>query len=63
MGKPVYEVGAAAGDLRYKQFRIDREHLPFVCLIQPARPNATGTSEIQFGLFGFSNVQRLKFAS
>jgi len=51
MGTPVYVVGAAAGDLRSKQFWVDRERLLFVRLIQPAGPNATGTSEIQFNRY------------
>jgi hypothetical protein len=51
MGKPVYVVGAAAGDLRSKQFWVDREHLVFVRLIQPSGPNASGTSEIQFNRY------------
>ena len=51
MGTPVYVVGAAAGDLRSKQFWVDRERLLFVRLIQPAGPNASGTSEIQFNRY------------
>jgi len=51
MGRPAYVVGAAAGDLRTKQFWVDRERFLFVRLIQPAGPNGAGTSEIQFNKY------------
>jgi hypothetical protein len=51
MGRPVYVVGAAAGDLHTKQFWVDRERLLFVRLIQPAGPNGSGSSEIQFNKY------------
>lgn len=46
-GRPVYVVGAAAGDLRTRQFWVDRQRLVFVRLLQPDR-DATKTSEIRF---------------
>jgi hypothetical protein len=46
-GRPVYVVGAAAGDLHTRQFWIDRQRLLFVRLLQPDR-DSTKTSEIRF---------------
>lgn len=46
-GRPAYVVGAAASDLRRRQFWIDRERLVFVRLLQPDR-DTTKASEIQF---------------
>lgn len=46
-GRPVYVVGAAAGDMRTRQFWIDRQRLLFVRLLQPDR-DTTKTSEIRF---------------
>jgi hypothetical protein len=46
-GRPVYVVGAAQGDLRHRQFWIDRERLVFVRMLQPDR-DTTKVSEIQF---------------
>ena len=46
-GRPVYVVGAAAGDLHTKQFWVDRQRLVFVRLLQPDR-DSTKTSEIRF---------------
>ncbi|MFL5562603.1 MAG: hypothetical protein ACJ79K_14120 [Gemmatimonadaceae bacterium] len=46
-GRPVYVVGAGAGDLHKRQFWIDRERLVFVRLLQPDR-DSTKTSEIRF---------------
>jgi hypothetical protein len=47
-GRQVYVVGAAdASDLRSSQFWIDREHLLFVRLLQPAG-NTGRTSDIRF---------------
>ena len=46
-GRPVYVVGAAAGDLHSRQFWVDRQRLVFVRLLQPA-PDTTKTSEIRF---------------
>ncbi len=47
-GRPVWVVGAPAGDLRSRQFWIDRERLVFVRLLEPGRRDTTATSEIQF---------------
>ncbi|HWE41378.1 MAG TPA: hypothetical protein VG432_02690 [Gemmatimonadaceae bacterium] len=46
-GRPVYVVGAAAGDTRSRQFWVDRQRLLFVRLLQPDR-DTTKTSEIRF---------------
>jgi hypothetical protein len=46
-GRPVYVVGAAAGDLHTRQFWIDRQRLLIVRLLQPDR-DTTKTSEIRF---------------
>ena len=46
--RPVYVVGAAEGDLDAPQFWIDREHLYFVRMLQPAGPGGTVRSETQF---------------
>lgn len=46
-GRPVYVVGAAQGDVRRRQFWIDRERLVFVRMLQPDR-DTTKVSEIQF---------------
>ena len=46
-GRPAYVVGASAGDLRTRQFWIDRERLVFVRLLQPDR-DTTKTAEIRF---------------
>ncbi|HET9004056.1 MAG TPA: hypothetical protein VFN39_08650 [Gemmatimonadaceae bacterium] len=46
-GRPVYVVGAAAGDMRTRQFWVDRQRLLFVRLLQPDR-DTTKTSEIRF---------------
>ena len=48
LGRDVYVVGASgAGDLRSKQFWIDRENLLFVRLLQPAA-DTTKTDDIRF---------------
>ena len=46
-GRPAYVVGAAAGDLRAKQFWVDRERLVFVRLLQPT-PDTAKSAEIRF---------------
>lgn len=46
-GRPVYVVGAAAGDMRTRQFWIDRERLVFVRLLQPGR-DSSAVEEIRF---------------
>jgi hypothetical protein len=47
-GRPVYVVGAAAGDLHTRQFWVDRERLLFVRLLEPAQADSTRTSDIRF---------------
>ena len=47
-GAPVYVVGADAGDLRSKQFWIDRKRLLFVRLIDPDQRDATKTDDTRF---------------
>jgi hypothetical protein len=50
-GRPVYVVGAEAGDLRSAQFWIDQEHLYFVRMIRPAGPDGAQTQETQFNKY------------
>ncbi|MEO5509048.1 MAG: hypothetical protein ABIS27_00355 [Longimicrobiales bacterium] len=48
-GRPVYVVGADAGDLHTKQFWIDQERLVFVRLLNPSGPpGSTRTAEARF---------------
>jgi|SRR5579871_208511 len=47
-GKPAYVVGAVAGDLKAKQFWVDKETLLFVREIEPAHRDATKTSDVRF---------------
>ncbi|MDB4951720.1 MAG: hypothetical protein JWM27_4369 [Gemmatimonadetes bacterium] len=47
-GRPVYVVGAAAGDVTSKQFWVDRERLLFVRLLEPGQPPAPTTQDIRF---------------
>ncbi|HVO35847.1 MAG TPA: hypothetical protein VMT21_09795 [Gemmatimonadales bacterium] len=47
-GRPVYVVGAGAGDRQHLQFWVDRERLVFVRLLQPGRPDSTRTAETRF---------------
>src|SRR5690242_8602334 len=46
--KPAYVVGAAKGDLKSKQFWIEKERLLFVRLIQPAKEDASKLEDIRF---------------
>ncbi len=50
-GRPVYVVGAKADDLRAPQFWIDKEHLYFVRMFQPAGPDKSHTQETQFNKY------------
>ena len=50
-GRPVYVVGAKAGDLHSPQFWIDREHLYFVRMLGPAGKDGKQTQEIQFNKY------------
>jgi len=50
-GRPVYVVGAKAGDLHSPQFWIDRENLYFVRMLRPAGKDGAQTSETQFNKY------------
>lgn len=50
-GRPVYVVGADAGDLESPQFWIDQERLYFVRLIRPVKQKPGATEEIQFNRY------------
>jgi outer membrane lipoprotein-sorting protein len=47
-GEAVYVVGADKGDLKTRQFWIEKKRLLFVRLIQPDRQDATKTSDTRF---------------
>jgi hypothetical protein len=49
--RPVYVVGAAAGDTRTPQFWIDKQNLYFVRMLQPAGKNKERVSETQFNKY------------
>jgi outer membrane lipoprotein-sorting protein len=50
-GRPVYVVGAKAGDLKSKQFWIDKKNLYFVRMLGPAGKDGTSTQETQFNKY------------
>lgn len=50
-GRPVYVVGALAGDVRSAQFWIDKQNLYFVRLIEMAGKNKDKVQEIQFNKY------------
>jgi hypothetical protein len=50
-GRPVYVVGAKAGDAHSAQFWIDREHLYFVRLIRPAGRDGAQTQDTRFNKY------------
>jgi outer membrane lipoprotein-sorting protein len=50
-GRPVYVVGAKAGDLHALQFWIDRENLYFVRMLRPGGKDGTQTQETQFNKY------------
>ena len=50
-GRPVYVVGAKAGDLLAPQFWVDQENLYFVRMIRPAGKDGTHTQETQFNKY------------
>jgi hypothetical protein len=50
-GRPVYVVGAKQGDLRSRQFWIDKKNLYFVRLLGPAGKDGTQTQETQFNKY------------
>lgn len=47
-GEPAYVVGAGKGDLKSKQFWIEKKRLLFLRLIQPDRSDPSKTSESRF---------------
>jgi hypothetical protein len=48
-GKPVYVVGAEKGDLKSKQFWIEKERLLFVRLIEPDAKEPAQCNDTRFG--------------
>jgi outer membrane lipoprotein-sorting protein len=50
-GRPVYVVGAKAGDAHSAQFWIDKKNLYFVRMIRPAGRDGTQTQETQFNRY------------
>ena len=50
-GRPVYVVGAKAGDLHSQQFWIDKENLYFVRMLGPAGKEGKQTQETQFNKY------------
>ena len=50
-GRPVYVVGAKAGDLHSPQFWIDQQRLYFVRMLRPAGKDGALTSETQFNKY------------
>ena len=47
-GRPVFVVGAKAGDLHTRQFWVDKERLVFVRMLEPGQTDSATTSETQF---------------
>jgi outer membrane lipoprotein-sorting protein len=50
-GRPVYVVGAKAGDLHSPQFWIDQKNLYFVRMLRPAGRDGAQTQETQFNKY------------
>jgi outer membrane lipoprotein-sorting protein len=50
-GRPVYVIGAKAGDLHSAQFWIDKKNLYFVRMIRPAGKDGAQTQETQFNKY------------
>ena len=50
-GRPVYVVGAKAGDLRSRQFWIDKKNLYFVRLLEPTAKDNSITQETLFNKY------------
>jgi outer membrane lipoprotein-sorting protein len=50
-GRPVFVVGAKAGDLHSAQFWIDKKNLYFVRMIQPGGRDGSHTQETQFNKY------------
>ena len=50
-GRPVWVVGARAGDLRSHQYWVDQERLVFVRLLQPFPGDTTQTFDVRFNKY------------
>ncbi|MBA2565983.1 MAG: hypothetical protein H0V09_11265 [Gemmatimonadetes bacterium] len=50
-GRPVYVIGAVAGDEKSAQFWIEKENLLFVRLLQPSKKDAAVMEEIRFNKY------------
>lgn len=50
-GRPVYVVGAKAGDLKSRQFWVDKENLYFVRMLEPGTRDTSITQETQFNKY------------
>jgi hypothetical protein len=50
-GRPVYVIGAPAGDARTRQFWVDKERLLFVRMLEPSRRDTARVSETQFNQY------------
>jgi hypothetical protein len=50
-GRPVWVVGAKAGDLHSRQFWVDKERLLFVRMLTPFQQDTTKTSETRFNRY------------
>jgi outer membrane lipoprotein-sorting protein len=50
-GRPVYVVGAKAGDVHSRQFWVDKKNLYFVRLIEPGTRDPSVTQETQFNKY------------
>jgi hypothetical protein len=50
-GRPVYVVGAKAGDLHSPQFWIDQKNLYFVRMLRPVGRDGAQTQETQFNKY------------
>ena len=50
-GRPVWVVGAGAGDLRAKQFWVEQDRLLFLRLLEPAGADTTRIQDIRFASY------------
>ena len=50
-GRPVYVIGAKAGDLHSSQFWLDQQNLYFVRMLRPGGKDGTQTQETQFNKY------------
>jgi hypothetical protein len=50
-GRPAWIVGAKAGDLRTRQFWVDKERLVFVRLVEPAQRDTAKTADTRFNKY------------